>query len=450
MGHRPLGAVILLHTDLGLSLEDVADNLGVRGGPIGFRLRTPCAYCTPCVLPMNDGQCMRSPDDPTGRPCADYLPDIVAQAGRLRRRPAGTFLEGWFFMDISMRRQGPRAAVLFAALILLVALLAAGIVYVGSHVTKPERLLGLPTTPGGWERVPIKLPAGQTGRVVSLAAAPRGSLALVEVGEVEEGPYELFATMRGDSWVRVPPDAYPVIDHDGANWALHGSDRGFLLSENGDVWFSADGFDWQVMARRTENPDLAHGEMQRVEAGGPGYVAVGNNNSTWYSTDGSDWTLAQVQPPPAEFFESQGFAAPEWGMDGLAVAGDKLIAWGNASQNIGVMWTSRDGRSWSNVPYVLGPSDNNGPGALAAGPRGFVAVFEDGGQLVFRASADGSTWEQVHSLGAARSTDADGTQLELSVSSIAASDAGCGGAKRPVVVRGRQRLWRSPPVAQLW
>lgn len=335
-------------------------------------------------------------------------------------------------MDIAMRRQSPRAAVVLAALLLLVALLVAGIIYVGSRVTPPVRLLGLPTDPGTWERVPIELPSGRTGRVTSLAATARGSLALVQVGEVQAGPHELFASTGGGSWVRVPPDAYPVMNHDRGD-AIFGTDRGFLLS-NGDIWFSADGFDWQLLATRTENPDLAHGEMQRVAAGGPGYVAVGNNNSTWYSTDGSDWTLAQVQPPPAEFLESQGFTAPEWGMDGLAVAGDKLVAWGNASQfegenpiglkQIGLMWTSRDGRSWSNVPYVLGASDNEGPGAMAAGPRGFVAVFEDRNQLVFRASADGSTWEQVYSLGAARSTAADGTEFALSVSSIAVSDAG--------------------------
>ena len=51
-------------------------------------------------------------------------------------------------------------------------------------------------------------------------------------------------------------------------------------------------------------------------------------------------------------------------------------------------------------------------------------MVDDVGQLAFRASADGSVWKQVQSLGVARSTDADGTQLELTVSSIAASDAG--------------------------
>src|SRR5258705_6839722 len=57
-----------------------------------------------------------------GRP--DYLPDIVAQAGRTRQRPAWTFLERWLPMDIAVRRQGvPRAVLIFAVLALLVTLL---------------------------------------------------------------------------------------------------------------------------------------------------------------------------------------------------------------------------------------------------------------------------------------------------------------------------------------
>ena len=73
--------------------------------------------------------------------------------------------------------------------------------------------------------------------------------------------------------------------------------------------------------------------MLGVAAGGPGYVAVGNGNSAWYSTDGSKWSLAQVPQPPTQFFESQGFAAPEVDMRGIAVAGDKLVAWGTASRH---------------------------------------------------------------------------------------------------------------------
>ena len=34
----------------------------------------------------------------------DYLTDIVVQAGRIRQRPAWTFLERWLSMDIAGRR----------------------------------------------------------------------------------------------------------------------------------------------------------------------------------------------------------------------------------------------------------------------------------------------------------------------------------------------------------
>src|SRR3972149_45118 len=78
------------------------------------------------------------------RPSAGVSSDIVAQAGRIRQRPAWTFLERWLPLDIAVRRQGvPRAAVLFAVLSLLVALLAAAGLYVGS----PAKPAPLPSPP---------------------------------------------------------------------------------------------------------------------------------------------------------------------------------------------------------------------------------------------------------------------------------------------------------------
>lgn len=77
--------------------------------------------------------------DVGGQVRPDYLTDIVAQAGRMRQRPAWTFLDRWLPMDIAARRRGvPRAAVLFAAVSLLVALFAAA-VYVGSQMNQSER-----------------------------------------------------------------------------------------------------------------------------------------------------------------------------------------------------------------------------------------------------------------------------------------------------------------------
>jgi len=67
----------------------------------------------------------------------DYLTDIVAEAGRTRQRPAWTFLGTLIPIDIGWRGRGdPRAAVMLIILALLVALLVAPAVYVGSQ-TKP-------------------------------------------------------------------------------------------------------------------------------------------------------------------------------------------------------------------------------------------------------------------------------------------------------------------------
>ena len=69
-----------------------------------------------------------------GQARPDYLPDIVAQAGRTRQRPAWTFLERWLPMDIAVRRQGvPRAVLVFAVLALLLTLLVATVAFIGTR-----------------------------------------------------------------------------------------------------------------------------------------------------------------------------------------------------------------------------------------------------------------------------------------------------------------------------
>ena len=73
-----------------------------------------------------------------GQARPDYLPDIVAQAGRTRQRPAWTFLERWLPMDIAVRRQGvPRAVLVFAVLALLMTLLVATVAFIGTRTSQP-------------------------------------------------------------------------------------------------------------------------------------------------------------------------------------------------------------------------------------------------------------------------------------------------------------------------
>jgi Tol biopolymer transport system component len=73
-----------------------------------------------------------------GQARPDYLPDIVAQAGRTRQRPAWTFLERWLPMDIAARRQGvPRTVLVFAVLALLLSLLVATLAFIGTRPARP-------------------------------------------------------------------------------------------------------------------------------------------------------------------------------------------------------------------------------------------------------------------------------------------------------------------------
>ena len=77
--------------------------------------------------------------DVGGSRLPDYLPDIVAQAGRTRQRPAWTFLERWLSADVAIPGHGvPRVVVVVGALALLLTLLA-GVVYVGALRLQPER-----------------------------------------------------------------------------------------------------------------------------------------------------------------------------------------------------------------------------------------------------------------------------------------------------------------------
>ena len=235
--------------------------------------------------------------DVVGPAQPDYLTDIVAQAGRMRQRPAWTFLERWLPWDIAVPRQGvPRAAVLFAVMSLLVALLAASVAYIGSQRIHTERTPGLPTTSGDWERVVIETPS-VTGRVASIAVGPQGLLAVVGGDE----PARIAVSTDGRTWTLVPVDQHPRLSNDRSFGmpSVVGTDRGFLMLQLNEVWISENGYDWRRLAGETTDPDLRMGGPDAATNGGPGLVAVGGDRA-WYSVDGSDWSVAAVPALPVE------------------------------------------------------------------------------------------------------------------------------------------------------
>jgi hypothetical protein len=341
----------------------------------------------------------------------DYLTDIVAQAGRMRQRPAWTFLERWLPMDIAVRREGvPRAAVVFAALFLLLALLAAGVVYISSRQTQPDRLLRLPTTPDAWQRVVIGTPS-VTGSVVSLAGSPNGLLAVV--GEDWRSDVaRLGVSKDGQNWTVVPEAQHPKLSAPGGFGppfgypSLVSADRGFVLVQRrldaqwtGEVWLSEDGYSWRRLTGEITDPDLRMVGPKAATVGGPGFVAVGGDKAA-YSVDGSDWSVAAVPALPEEIL-ARPDAKRSVALNGVTSEGNVLVAWGVASVplagnsdehlDVPLLWASHDGRTWTDV---VDPAMDSVT-AVAGGPGGFVAAGRASGSAAAWFSADGRKWENV-------------------------------------------------------
>jgi hypothetical protein len=279
----------------------------------------------------------------------------------------------------------------------------------------------LPSSPESWSRASIDT-RFQTAQIDRFTASPRGLLALV--GELGSGAFELAVSSNGEEWSQVSDDDHPPLE--GHNVVLAGTSEGFLMVVDNDVWASSDGLIWEGLASPVEEPALRRGEIVAVSAGGPGFVAVGRNNMAWYSANGSDWSLAEV-PPATEIFGRENLTETVF-MQGVAVAGDRLVAWGEARGENGleeivvpVIWTSIDGLSWANSPDLQMDAIT----AVAGGPNGFVAIgadFSENSDAPYAAwfSVDGQTWQQGDAF---TSLDDEGT-ASMSVKSVAATQAG--------------------------
>jgi hypothetical protein len=309
----------------------------------------------------------------------------------------------------------------------------------------------LPTTTDAWSRAVIETPSG-TGAVELIAASPGGLLAIVS-----DGATRLAVSTDGRKWTLVPDNRHPSLSNPGDSGfpSVVGTDRGFLLAAGNEVWMSERGDEWHRVNDSASDPDLDMKRISALAVGGPGLVSVGGDKA-WYSTDGSDWSPAQVPPPPTQYFEQKGYtgedySAPTVEMRGLTVVGDTLFAWGSATVSlippqelmadraVPVLWSSNDGRAWSNV---LDPEREELFDTVAGGPGGLVAFVNAGEpdvghpQLVVHYSADAGAWDKVDVLDprAPWPTNAapygeggdivDGMPLALTVTSAAASDAG--------------------------
>jgi hypothetical protein len=196
----------------------------------------------------------------------------------------------------------------------------------------------------------------------------------------------------GVSWTRVPDDA---DFHDARAWSVTAGGPGLVaVGQAGPadapgpivVWTSVDGLHW---SRIGDTPDF-HGARVHGVANVPsiGLVAVGDTLAgdfgvIWTSTDGRAWRRVP--------------SGPELGRSGVqvrayavAAVGSGAIAVGTITEGIqygrAIVWTSRDGATWTRAPTVV-PFLDTEMNAVAAWGSKVVAVGDRGAPDAYQATA---------------------------------------------------------------
>jgi hypothetical protein len=275
----------------------------------------------------------------------------------------------------------------------------------------------LPSTPESWSRVRLDPPlrGGEAPRF--LLAGPGRLVAVGVHGQLDSGPATVWTSSDGATWTRTPADDLDrsvILD-------MRSGGPGFLATgyEERPIWTSEDGVSWSRLPGRIGSS----GDISAVAPGGPGLVAVGSFPGAWFSSDGETWERASVPPVPPDVYLGDDGKHPQVFLSDVAEGADRLVAVGETllddnSYRV-VVWTSGDGRSWTDVPiqaevFPSGSSIYD----LTSGPDGFVAIGRAGNLAAIWTSADGRRWRLVFP--GPGVFVGSGVQL----SSVAATDAG--------------------------
>ena len=162
------------------------------------------------------------------------------------------------------------------------------------------------------------------------------------------------------------------------------------------VWSSPNGVSWtKVRDQAAFSPRASETglEMYQVAYSDAGFVAIGKSRPitgkavVLVSPDGVAWTRSPADP-----------AFSGVGLDDIAGADGRFVLVGHVrSPYRNVLWTSDDGRAWSQVPDLSGtdPTDAQaGTYQVTAGSAGWLLTQSGSDTTPSRAwrSADGATW----------------------------------------------------------
>lgn len=296
------------------------------------------------------------------------------------------------------KRRNERIQAGALALVITVAIGWLGVSALRSGPVPADPAPVLPNSPESWSRVQLDPPVDGGSPAGFLVA---GTDRLVAVG-VQEGPATAWTSEDGATWTQAAAG-----DLDGVDISdVTDGDVGFIaVGDSGGArasWTSEDGISWDRL------PDPAFGDtlfVSAVDPGGPGFVAVGSWMGAWYSVDGIAWERASVPPVPSDVYPGDDGKTPQIYLSDVAGWGDRLVATGyamltsdgNFDHPVVVLWNSRDGRTWTDVPTPADvfPRDSS-ISDVTAGPDGFVAVgrVADGQEIAAAiwTSPDGRDW----------------------------------------------------------
>ena len=215
---------------------------------------------------------------------------------------------------------------------------------------------------------------------------------LIAVGRDSAGRGVVFLSNDGTRWTQVAPRAR-ALPSLGAVAAWRNGFVAFADSGSTILWTSRDGRAWTPV--RPTSRAFADAAVTDVVAGGPGLVAVGARldpgetdepvgGLVWTSRDGATWTRVGGE---------RTFDLNEGNINTIAVGGPGLVAAG-ADIDGTVVWTSRDGASWERVPRDRAVFAGAGISAITVWRDGLVAMgarIPDAVGLQWT-SRDGRTW----------------------------------------------------------
>jgi hypothetical protein len=249
-----------------------------------------------------------------------------------------------------------------------------------------------------WVGVPLPSP----GFAIDGGAVVDGELTLLgHTGHEKRPARQVWTTTDGLAWSEIDqgeamrfgqPGGYSALVRSTAGWIAQAYE--IIDAENAEdhVFVSADRRAWREVT-------LPGSMITTIASNGSTFAYVGvevastpQSTLTWTSADGETW----ISRPFPELPDDDGVTAIAGAGTGFAVTGQHFVRETEASQPLG--WWSSDGSAWepSSFAGLEGPAGEAAPRAMWVSPAGLVA-HGNGDPLrnALWTSADGRQWTQV-------------------------------------------------------